>query len=668
MMTGEAERAAEGLLAPGEKLLWAGWGSLASPWRRWAWTMPLFFTPLLVLAPLAQWRQHQEQVAFWQRVPGPHPIPPEPHLWAPVYLFGGFILFVAGILWVIGRFVSRLRCLYAITDRRLLVGYCMPGQDAVASSKEFGPDAITGVEVRHNKDGSGDLIFARQRGPAAANMIVKGSSSLSVGLPGISYTTTRGESGFYGVPDVETPAALLRQLQSGALAETAPAGEAEPPAAPPAAPVEAPALTLRSLFPDQVARALDTEGELRFDARLPGFGPILFVLLGMPFVVAGLANGWKGLAILPVGLAFSGLGGYALLWRDRLSCDLERRTYRAERGLYPFMQAQDGTWADWDRITVIPTSAWRRQRGMGMPWKDGKGGGYYVYLLWKGGQRGFPFCGTSMNQVARQVGQALAARLELPLVEEAPPVPSVPRQGFRLSWQMGALLLLGLTWLNSLANGIAWEARWRDGDGNRYHRLTTGWHAETHVLSPEGEVASTAEDYTPWSSHQQRAGRRFGSAAERLDYHGTLRWGRAAAAEEQQRYATPEQAWQPKRNAIRARHQELLETVMKPVTEARRSDPQNAHGAITHALVTAAQALEREHNNNAEWVYNEATRKQGSPAPRDLAAAYLGAGRCEARRFVRSLARDNFERALAVPGCPPDLAEQARRHLASLPR
>jgi len=309
---------------------------------------------------------------------------------------------------------------------------------------------------------------------------------------------------------------------------------------------------------------------------------------------------------------------------------------------------------------------------MGMPWKDGKGGGYYVYLMWRGGARGFPFCGVGGNELAQQIGQALAARLDLPLAIESTAITAAPtpRQRALLRWRKWVLpVLLALTWLNSRFNLILWEDRWTDGAGNRYVRQSSLWHAETHAVSPDGELAAYVSDYTPWGSSGHGTHLRAGDPDDRRDYHGALRWGRAAVAEEQERQAAQEQTWQRNQSEVLTRRAQQRRRMMQPVEQARQSDPHNLSGSVSHAMVTVADALERQQAySDANRLYREATYAGGSPAPRDLAAAHLGLGRGHKRDGLRLLARSEFERAAAVPGCPPDLADQARRELNALPR
>src|SRR4029079_13341607 len=102
---------------------------------------------------------------------------------------------------------------------------------------------------------------------------------------------------------------------------------------------------------------------------------------------------------------------------------------------------------------------------MVMRWKEGRSGGYYVYLLWAGERRGFPFCGVSGNELARQVGQALAARLELAFSMYAPPraaAPAATGTGLLRDARFWVVALLALTWLNSRVNLLLWEDRWAD--------------------------------------------------------------------------------------------------------------------------------------------------------------------------------------------------------------
>ena len=226
---------------------------------------------------------------------------------------------------------------------------------------------------------------------------------------------------------------------------------------------------------------------------------------------------------------------------------------------------------------------------------------------------------------------------------------------------------LVLTWINSKLGLVIVEERWTDDTGTLFVRQNSLWHSDTYRPSQDRKVAMYAAGFTPIGSlgYDRRPGP--GQPRNGRNYRWAVRWRIPAAVEEREQYAQHEQAWRQDRYADMARRKERMRQVMQPIERARMSDPQNRTGEVTRALVIAGAGFEKDNTyEEAAYLYEQATHTTGSAAAADLAAAHLGLGRCHNLNGAQLLAREDFKKAAAIPGCPPHMTAEARRELSAL--
>lgn len=152
-------------LASGETLLWTGQPDAARIARQ-SWPLVLF--GLLWQGFVLYWSWVAS--GFW--LPGSD-TPPEP------FALFGLPFFLAGVVVLASpRTLARKarRTGYAITDRRALI----IERGRRLSVRSFAPEALADLERRERADGSGDIIFTRDRTGSG-----KGSRALEVGFFGL---------------------------------------------------------------------------------------------------------------------------------------------------------------------------------------------------------------------------------------------------------------------------------------------------------------------------------------------------------------------------------------------------------------------------------------------------------------------------------------------------